>query len=78
MVKADPKKKTKTNTTFKDKSKRSKCIVCKKWLKVYEGNLCSCDKLLCLKHRYKSDHSCEEGLVIKKMPKIVPRKVDKI
>lgn len=65
-------------SNFKPKTKRLKCDVCRRKLKAYEGKLCSCDKHVCLKHRYKVEHSCQEGLVRKMMPAVVPKKLDEI
>lgn len=58
------------------KSKRGKCSICTKRLKAFEGRLCSCSALLCIKHRYKEDHFCKEGLKQKSMEKIVPKKIE--
>lgn len=63
-------------TRVKVMCKRGRCQVCKKKLKAYEGKMCSCEALLCMKHRYKSDHSCTKGLVLKLSKKIIPKKVD--
>lgn len=62
----------------KRKNKRGKCSVCRKRLKAFEGKLCSCSASLCIKHRYKEDHLCKEGLVQKSMEKIIPKKIDVI
>ena len=59
-------------------NKRAKCSVCRKKLKAFEGKLCSCSAYLCIKHRYKEDHFCKEGLIHRSMEKIIPKKVDVI
>lgn len=60
---------------LKPRTKGFRCCVCRKRLKPHEGKLCSCDNLLCLKHRYKYDHQCREGLVQKAMDRVVARKI---
>ena len=60
------------------KKKATRCHVCKARLKIHEGKLCSCSMLLCMKHRYKADHSCPAVKVVHHMEKIEPRKVEQI
>ena len=64
----------------KKKSIKNKklCIVCKKKLKFFETNLCSCKEHVCVKHMQKSMHSCTEGKKYVKLEKIVSPKVVKI
>ena len=62
----------------KKNSKRAKCSICRKKLKAFEGKLCSCSAFLCIRHRYKEDHLCKEGLTQKSMEKIVPKKIEVI
>jgi len=62
----------------KPKTKKPRCHICKKKLLPHEGKICSCDKLLCMKHRYRADHSCTRGMDNKIMPRIVPEKVKMI
>ncbi len=54
------------------------CYVCKARLKIHEGELCSCSLMLCMRHRYKADHSCRDGKAVASMEKIEPKKIDKI
>lgn len=56
----------------------SKCHVCQSKLKIHEGKLCSCSLLLCMKHRYKDDHSCVEEKNITPMEKVQACKVEQI
>lgn len=67
-----------TVATKKLKRTVRKCHVCKTRLKIHEGELCSCSLLLCMKHRYKADHLCQDGKVATPLVKIQPRKVEKI
>lgn len=58
---------------------RPKCIVCKKFLKVFERNLCSCKKLVCMKHKQRALHECpDEKKMEDSMTKVVAPKVLKI
>ena len=59
-------------------SKGKKCSICRKRLKAFEGKLCSCSAFLCIRHRYKEDHFCKDGLKQNAMEKIIPRKVELI
>ncbi|CAM9100842.1 unnamed protein product [Sphacelaria rigidula] len=64
--------------TWVTKTTTRRCHVCKTRLKIHEGKLCSCVLLLCMKHRFKDDHRCPAGKILKVMEKIEPRKVEKI
>ncbi|CAM9091903.1 unnamed protein product [Ectocarpus sp. 12 AP-2014] len=55
-----------------------RCHVCKTRLKLYEGELCSCKLLLCMKHRYKVTHSCQDGKVATPVLGVRAIKVQKI
>lgn len=61
----------------KKKSPR-RCCVCNARLKIHEGNLCSCSMMLCMKHRYKGDHSCPDDRLPRPMEKVEARKVEQI
>lgn len=39
---------------------RQRCVVCKKILKIFEINLCSCKLSVCMKHKTKFLHDCPE------------------
>ena len=68
--------------TMCDKKKhhetRPKCIVCKKFLKVFETNLCSCELNVCMKHKQRIEHACPDVGGVQEMAKIVAPKVVKI
>jgi hypothetical protein len=70
--------KSRAGKPLRPKIVRLKCVVCRRKLRPHEGKLCSCDNLLCIRHRYKSDHSCKEGLVQELMARVVPDKIQKI
>lgn len=58
--------------------KRPRCIICKKKLKHYEANLCSCEENVCIKHSQKVFHDCKLSKKIIEHPRIVASKIDKI
>lgn len=60
------------------KSVKKKCIVCGKKLKIFEYDLCSCKKNVCMKHLPKYSHDCVNKSNIKKYEKIVSQKILKI
>lgn len=58
---------------------RERCDVCKKRIGPHEGSLCSCSKVLCMRHRYKSDHDCKAAdTPVHTMEKVEAEKVKKI
>ena len=57
---------------------RPKCIVCKKFLKVFEKNLCSCKLNVCMKHKQRILHGCPDSNTKPILVKIVAPKVVKI
>jgi len=66
-------------TDSKNISKTIKrCIVCRKKLKVFEKNLCSCGKDVCISHMTKSRHDCVKVVKVKQQERIVALKVVKI
>ena len=54
---------------------RPKCIVCNKFLKVFERNLCSCKLNLCMKHKQRILHDCPDSNPKPNLVKIVAPKV---
>lgn len=59
-----------------NKKNTKKCQVCGKKLRIHEGRLCSCSLLLCMKHRYKFNHACQEESESQSiMEKIVAQKI---
>lgn len=57
---------------------KKKCVICKKKLKIFEMNLCSCGKKLCIKHVQRFSHRCTGGKDSVKITKVVAPKVVKI
>lgn len=55
-----------------------KCVVCRKVLKVFERNLCSCNLNVCMKHKERVEHGCPDGWTTQDMVKVVAPKVVKI
>ena len=55
----------------------ARCIVCNRKLKVFELNLCSCGKDVCMLHREKTKHNCLNSEEIK-LEKISGEKVIRI
>ena len=55
-----------------------KCIICRKNLKVYEHDLCGCKMPVCMKHRDRSSHNCQEHDKVIVGIKIVAKKINKI
>lgn len=65
-------------TTSGDKAGKRRCIVCRKVLKVFETNLCSCNENLCMNHRNKDLHKCVTDKKVILPPKITAAKVSRI
>lgn len=55
-----------------------KCVVCRKFLKVFEENLCSCKKPVCMNHRLRNQHECTINVASIHLVKVVNEKVTKI
>lgn len=69
----------------KKKSKKSsgktrpRCVVCNKFLKVFERNLCSCKLNVCMKHKQRLLHECPDSKShAKNLVKVVAPKVIRI
>lgn len=58
--------------------KKKRCVMCRKRLKVFERNLCSCGKDVCLKHVQRSLHDCPLNLDKVLMEKVDAPKILKI
>ena len=56
----------------------NKCIVCRKKLKVYESDLCGCKTPVCMKHKDRSSHNCQEHDKIIVGIRVVADKINKI
>lgn len=45
-------------------NKKKSCKVCKKKLKIFEYNLCSCGENVCIKHVNRNLHDCKKRMKI--------------
>ena len=57
--------------------RRPKCVVCSKFLKVFEKNLCSCQLTVCIRHAQRFLHACPDEESVK-LVKVVAPKIIKI
>ena len=55
----------------------ARCIICNRKLKVFELNLCSCEKNVCMLHKEKTQHDCTNYKDIK-LEKVTGEKVIKL
>jgi hypothetical protein len=65
----------------KPDKKRPRCVVCDKYLKLFERNLCSCKRDVCMKHRQRTQHGCADvakSVKREKLAKVVAPKIIKI
>ena len=55
----------------------TRCVVCKRKLKVFEFKLCSCEKDVCMLHKEKTQHDCSNSKDIN-LEKVTSEKIIRI